>query len=398
MKILIHLSLSILVILPSFASKSTFSNLDKEVSCKYYQLMKEHTKYDTKKMIAQSSIVNGDSKSTHIKDRNSSNYLETKSNENLQNFIKGLKLAGLFILWYGFNAGYNVYNSYVKRDFKYPLATATAQMIAGLFYAVPLWLVGVRTIPKLIFQDLLKLLPIAMLNAGGHACGVIAMFQTGGGSFTHVIKASEPVMSVILGFIVNHVLPKPLTALSLLPITYGVAYASTLGQINIANIQKELTSKTSIMAMGSNFGVSMRSILRRNLPPDFTQRTNLDPANECAVTTILSVLLTIPLVLYFENLSDIQTSISTMVNKPAFYINLFVCGMCFYLYNEMQNIVLSSLGPLSTAVGNTLKRVVIFAALYLFTSGETFPLPKVVGCAIAVAGCLAFAIFDAKKL
>ncbi len=72
--------------------------------------------------------------------------------------------------------------------------------------------------------------------------------------------------------------------------------------------------------------------------------------------------------------------------------------MCFYLYNEMQNIVLGSLGPVPTAVGNTLKRVVIFIALYIFTSSETFPMEKIVGCAIAVAGCLAFAIFDSKKI
>ena len=64
----------------------------------------------------------------------------------------------------------------------------------------------------------------------------------------------------------------------------------------------------------------------------------------------------------------------------------------------MQNVVLGSLGPVPTAVGNTLKRVVIFVALYLFTTGETFPMPKVIGCAIAIAGCMAFAIFDSKKI
>jgi len=64
----------------------------------------------------------------------------------------------------------------------------------------------------------------------------------------------------------------------------------------------------------------------------------------------------------------------------------------------MQNIVLGSLGPVPTAVGNTLKRVVIFVALYIFTSSETFPIEKIIGCAIAVGGCLAFAIFDSKKI
>ena len=118
----------------------------------------------------------------------------------------------------------------------------------------------------------------AMLNAGGHACAVIAMFQVGGGSFTHgmfsnhiekitsrhlprwvpltlltrpnfdhlirfitkVIKASEPVVSVVLGLLINNAVPKPLTALSLLPITYGVAYASTLGQLDVVTMSREL--------------------------------------------------------------------------------------------------------------------------------------------------------------
>ena len=85
-------------------------------------------------------------------------------------------------------------------------------------------------------------------------------------------------------------------------------------------------------------------------------------------------------------------------DPQSFQLNLFLCGMCFYIYNEVQNIVLGSLGAVPTAVGNTLKRVVIFVALYFFTEGETFPIPKIVGCAIAIAGCLAFAIFDSKKI
>ncbi len=85
----------------------------------------------------------------------------------------------------------------------------------------------------------------AILNAGGHAAAVCAMFEIGGGSFTHVIKASEPVVSVIMGLLFTGVVPKPLTALSLLPITYGVAYASTLGNLNVATMSRELTSKAA---------------------------------------------------------------------------------------------------------------------------------------------------------
>lgn len=94
----------------------------------------------------------------------------------------------------------------------------------------------------------------------------------------------------------------------------------------------------------------------------------------------------------------VSKAFNAIVNKNAFLYNSFFAGMSFYLYNEMQNKVLGSLGPVPTAVGNTLKRVVIFVALYLFTAGETFPPAKVLGCAIAILGCLAFAIFDSKKI
>lgn len=50
------------------------------------------------------------------------------------------------------------------------------------------------------------------------------------------------------------------------------------------------------------------------------------------------------------------------------------------------------------SIGNTLKRVVIFVALYYFTDGETFPLPKIIGCAIAIIGCMTYAIFNAYKM
>ena len=88
-----------------------------------------------------------------------------------------------------------------------------------------------------------------VLNATGHTAAVYAMFEIGGGSFAHVIKASEPVVSVLLGLIIFQIIPKPLTALSLLPITYGVAYASTLGKLNLATMSKELTSNAAMCVL-----------------------------------------------------------------------------------------------------------------------------------------------------
>lgn len=158
----------------------------------------------------------------------------------------------------------------MKQSFQYPIASASLQLIVGvIFRALPMWLFKLRALPKISLNDFAKLLPIAVMNAMGHAFTIYAMFQKGGGSFTHVIKASEPVVSVLLALLVNRVVPKPFTALSLLPITYGVAYASTLGNLNVATMSKEFTSVAAIMAMASNVAFSARSILRKNLPKDF---------------------------------------------------------------------------------------------------------------------------------
>lgn len=97
-------------------------------------------------------------------------------------------------------------------------------------------------------------------------------------------------------------------------------------------------------------------------------------------------------------MADIQKVFNTAPDRNQLLLNIFICGMCYYIYNEVQNIVLGSLGPVPTAVGNTLKRVAIFVALFYFTEGETFPMPKIVGCTIAIGGCLAYAIFNTYKL
>jgi len=174
-----------------------------------------------------------------------------------------------FVVWYAFNAGYNVYNNYTKLDMALPFAIASSQLIVGLVYVLPLWALGIRSIPKLSLSDFVTLAPIIILNTIGHVCSVIAMFQKGGGSFTHVIKASEPVVSVIVGVFMFGALPKPLTAISLLPITYGVAYASTLGNLNVETMTREFTSLAAILAMISNVAFVLRSALRKKLTAEF---------------------------------------------------------------------------------------------------------------------------------
>jgi solute carrier family 35, member E1 len=155
-----------------------------------------------------------------------------------------------------------VYNAKLK-PIACPWAVASAQLVIGLGYALPMWALGLRKLPNLAFSDTMQLMPIAVLNALGHAATVLAMFEVGGGSFTHVIKASEPVVSVLLVLLISGVIPKPLTCLTLVVITYGVAYAATLGDLSVDKMRLELTTFTSLAAMTGNVCFALRSIPRK---------------------------------------------------------------------------------------------------------------------------------------
>lgn len=311
-----------------------------------------------------------------------------------------LKPLMYFLYRYATSASYNVYNQKLRVDIStMPYTCAALQLVVGLFYAIPLWMLNMRKAPTLTISDILQLLPIIVLNTIGHVTAVVAMFQKGGGSLTHVIKASEPVVSVLLGIIVNQSIPKPLTALSLLPITYGVAYASTGGDLSWNKLKLELTAPVAILAMSSNIAFAMRSILRKNMSEEYKNRTGLkNPENDHCITTLLSFIICLVYIIYIGDHIKIVDVYSNIAMKDTFIMNVVLCGMSFYLYNEMQNKILSKLGAVSTAVGNTLKRVVIFIALYMFVEGETFSYEKVVGCCIAVAGCLTYSILDSMKI
>lgn len=176
---------------------------------------------------------------------------EVKASEKAGGYSLSSVLYGAFVVvcWYGFSASYNVYSQHMK-VLPFPMTCSLLQLIVGCLFAIPLWVLGLRAWPKVPLSELvLTLLPVAFLNAVGHAVALASMFRKGGGSFTQVIKACEPVVSVLLALVINGVVPTPFTALSLLPVMYGVAYASTKGNLTMSAMSSELLTVGSALAM-----------------------------------------------------------------------------------------------------------------------------------------------------
>ena len=73
---------------------------------------------------------------------------------------------------------------------------------------------------------------------------------------------------------------------------------------------------------------------------------------------------------------------------------LLTCGGFYYAYNEMGFRVLDLLGPVSQAVANSAKRVVILFAAVIFL-GEKVSYRKFVGSAIAIGGVTLYSLAKA---
>lgn len=297
-----------------------------------------------------------------------------------------IQVGTYFALWYLFNIGYNIYNKQALNVLAYPWTIATLQMATGIFYFVPLWLTGLRKAPKLSGSDLKTLFPIALCHTGVHVGAVIAL-GAGAVSFAHIVKASEPVVTCLLNFLfLGEVLPTAVY-LTLLPIIGGVAIAS----------MKELSFTVLALAsaMLSNVSSSARGVLSKKTMSGVQIGENLDAQNLYAVLTAMATCVLIPMTLAIEG-TAFFTAFKTLVangdfTNKALGMLLGLGGMSYYAYNEVAFLALGKVNPVTHAVGNTIKRVVIIVA-----SVVAFKTPmstgSIIGSSIAIAGTLLYSL------
>ena len=268
-----------------------------------------------------------------------------------------LVTGGYFALWYLFNIGYNIYNKQALNILDYPWTVATIQMAVGIPYFCALWALGIRKAPKLSMADLKTLFPVALCHTGVHVGAVIAL-GAGAVSFAHIVKASEPVVTCLLNFLLlGQVLPTKVY-LTLLPIIGGVGIAS----------MKELsfTWLALAAAMLSNVSSSARGVLSKKTMSGKQIGENLDAPNLYSVLTAMSTVILIPLMLalegtgFFGAFKDVVAA-GDFTNKSLATL-LALGGATYYAYNE---VAFQALGRVSTACAVVLKSYSIFASLVL---------------------------------
>ena len=94
-------------------------------------------------------------------------------------------------------------------------------------------------------------------------------------------------------------------------------------------------------------------------------------------------------------MATIKAATATGLTSKYLWTQSLLAGAFYYLYNEVAFLALAEVAPVTHAVTNTVKRVVIILASILIFKTTITPLGAL-GSAITVAGALLYALAKQK--
>jgi len=120
---------------------------------------------------------------------------------------------------------------------------------------------------------------------------------------------------------------------------------------------------------------------------------NMNASNLYAVMTILSSIATLPLCLLLEGKSykSVLINISNKGLGKILTKQVFLSAIFYYLYNEVAFLTLDNVKPVTHALGNTIKRVVIIIASVL-AFGTKMTTQGIIGSSIAIFGVFLYSL------
>jgi solute carrier family 35 protein E1 len=336
-----------------------------------------------------------------------------KQEEKQAKFFERLELFFHLSLWYTFSAVYNIYNKKALNCLGLPWFVATVQMGTGILLFTPLWFMKLREFPASSFSQLIEVFgymkKVALYQTLTHTAGVIAL-GSGAVSFTQVVKASEPVFTAGISAIFLKDFLSWQAYATLIPICIGVAVASTT----------EISFSWYCLLAGiiANIFAAARGVFgKTQMCGAISCLEQLSPENYYAVLTMLSFVMLLPATLLIEG-----SKISVMLKSAFLYFKEFATisnlggkvlhqsvesikfqgilyslysGVLFYLYNELSFRTLSKISPVTHAISNTVKRIVIIlSSVIVFNNKMTHS--GIFGTCLAISGVFLYSVAQYK--
>jgi solute carrier family 35 protein E1 len=213
-------------------------------------------------------------------------------------------------------------------------------------------------------------------------------------AFAETIKSSEPLTTVLIGYLVLNERSSIRTYLTLIPICFGIAISCYHNDaFNFGGM---------ILAAISNVCFSGRAVLAKKLNKQFPE--GIDDIQMFANISLKGLYLLLPITLLFEGSSLYSFLQTGLTNTPSssngkednstflLFFFLFINGLVFACYNLVSYLVLRRTDLITHSVFNAFRRVfiIIFTTLYF-----GFPLSQnnIIGISIAVVGVLLFGYY-----
>ncbi|KAI3428202.1 hypothetical protein D9Q98_006582 [Chlorella vulgaris] len=294
---------------------------------------------------------------------------------------KTLGLGFLFALWYAFNIQFNIYNKQVLKAFPHPITITAFQFLVGSVLACCMWLFRLHNKPEGSFKDnAVSISPLAAVHTLGNMLTNISLGSVAV-SFTHTIKALEPMFSVLLSAMFLNDKPSLPVLLVLLPIIGGVVLASTS--------ELSFTWKGFLSAMGSNVTFQSRNVLSKKFMTK--GKGSQDNINLFSLITIVSFFILAPVALLTDGLVFTPAAMAAagILDTQLVMKRALLSAICFHAYQQVSYMILQRVSPVTHSIGNSVKRVVVIASsILVFRNPVTSQ--NLIGTAIALAGVFAY--------
>jgi solute carrier family 35 protein E1 len=317
-----------------------------------------------------------------------------------------LTLFLLVVAWYVGNTGYNIYNKKALNLIHAHWTVAFAQLVVGVLWCIVMWGTGLRKAPRLTSGDWMSLAPIGLFAAAAHGGSVLAL-GAGAVSFAQIVKACEPVFAAVVALAVPPIETKPALAYMMLLVI--------VGGVGLACVKEGKGVEINMFAFGWASFANLAAALKGKLGKDKTHQLkaqkdkNMDSANVYAVMNILSALWTLLVVLGTEasdlkatwdhSVADGAAACKKDASSPKCYgandiiFNVVASGVFYYLYNEFAFAFTAKVGPVTSSVLNTLKRVIIIVVTAVIF-GEAMERNAMIGSAVAIAGTMFYSLAE----
>ncbi|XP_052831875.1 solute carrier family 35 member E1 homolog [Octopus bimaculoides] len=299
-------------------------------------------------------------------------------------FFEAMKIVGLCVMWYSSSASGNIVGKMLLTDFPYPMTVTMVQLLSISVYLTPLLRLKsvstssghVASIPRNYYMKMI--IPLAMGKFMASVSSHVSIWKVSV-SYAHTVKATLPLFTVILSRILLGVKQTMYIYVSLLPIIGGVIIAT------VTELSFDIIGLVS--ALFSTMGFSLMTIFSKKCLKD----TGMHHMRLLVMLARWSALCFFPFWFTYDVrriLINIDT-VTSNIKLTTVLILLLLDGFFNTLQNLIAFTILALISPLSYAVANAMKRIVIITASIMMLRNPVTPV-NCFGMFVSILGVLCY--------